>query len=499
MRPRHRSGTGAGEAGRAVVDIGSNTVRLVIYGGPPRAPEVLFNEKVTAKLGRGVTDGGRLSAKSVNVALGALRRYAMLIDLRGIGTVDTVATAAARDAEDGREFLAAVGRIGLSPRLLSGEEEAITSASGVAGAFPGAKGLVADLGGGSLELVHIDGLACEHGVSLPLGSLRLPQMRAAGGARFARRVRKMVRSAEWASAPEAALYLVGGSFRAFARYAALQTDWPLDDPHGFTLAPDVALKLCARLRRGKTPPVVPGLPASRQASLADTAALLSALLREVRPSRIVFSSWGLREGLLFRAMAADVQAQDPLLAGVTAFVATLGIDADTAAMAAGWTADTGDGGGQDEALRLAATMLALAAQRLEPNLRADVATGWALRKRWIGIDAEGRAMLAACVLAAIGRPATPDYFARLASPARLSRAQTWGLAVRLCRRLTGLSPRPLANTALTRRPDDLVLTVRDPYHALCVDMIEKDLRQLAERLGLQPAVRLIGAKDALDQ
>ncbi|HWU03235.1 MAG TPA: exopolyphosphatase, partial [Novosphingobium sp.] len=169
---------------RAIIDIGSNTVRMVIYAGPPRAPTVLFNEKVTARLGKGVAEDGRLSPKSRATALAALSRFALLLRLHGVRDVRTVATAAARDASDGAAFLDEVRALGLTPRLLSGEEEAIASAHGVLAGFPGARGIVGDLGGGSLELIDIDGTGCTHGVSLPLGTLRLPALRAEGPTKF---------------------------------------------------------------------------------------------------------------------------------------------------------------------------------------------------------------------------------------------------------------------------------------------------------------------------
>jgi exopolyphosphatase / guanosine-5'-triphosphate,3'-diphosphate pyrophosphatase len=475
---------------RAVIDIGSNTIRLVIYGGPPRAPAVLYNEKITARLGRGVAENGRLGEKAKGVALAALARYAMLARLKGIADIQTVATAAVRDATDGPEFLDRVRALGLSTRLLSGEEEAITSAMGVAGGFPGAKGIVADLGGGSLEIVHVDGMRCEHGVSLPLGTLRLPQMRATGAAKFGQRVRKMVHASEWQCAPGEALYLVGGAHRALGRYAMLQMKWPLDDPHAFELTAEAAAKLCRSVLRGAPPANVPGLSASRTASLPDAAALLAALLREIHPSRVIFSSWGLREGLVFMTLDKNMQAQDPLLAGVAAFAATMGIDAATAEMVAAWTRGvTPSAHAGDERLRLAGTMLALAEQRVEPNLRVEQAMEWALRKRWIGVDDAGRAMIAACILASAGRQAPSADLARLAPLERLREAQAWGLAIRLCRRFSGVTPQAVANSSLTVEGGKLLLSVTEPFGTLYTEPVARDLLALGERLGLQPQFR----------
>ena len=152
MIGRGRAGTARDAApDRAVIDIGSNTVRMVVYTGAPRVPEVWLNERVTAKLGRDLAATGLLPDKAMESALLALARYAAIVEDLGIKAVETVATAAVRDAANGGEFLARVRALGLSPRLLSGEEEAFGAAYGVIGAFPGAQGTVADLGGGWAE------------------------------------------------------------------------------------------------------------------------------------------------------------------------------------------------------------------------------------------------------------------------------------------------------------------------------------------------------------
>ena len=566
---------------QAIIDIGSNTVRLVIYGAPARAPTVLYNEKVTARLGKGVAEDGRLSEKSMASVLTALGRFEALLRLRGVKTIQTAATAAARDAVNGPTFMARVAALGLSPRLLSGEEEAVTSARGVLAAFPNAVGVVADLGGGSLELTDIDGNSCTHGTSLPLGTLRLPGLRAGGQMKFARRVKKMLGEADWSTAHGQPLYLVGGSLRALARYAMVRQGWPVDDPHAFEMAPEEALqiartlsagqlalaaaagkvaaaKLVAAKAAGPKEPVGKALvgkalvgksvagkavvgktavgktmaskavvgkaavlradvaspapasraladldgmriSASRLASLPDAAALLGVLVRELKPSRLIFSSWGLREGLLAGTFPPDLRARDPMLDGIANFADTQSPGTAAAAGAVvGWSArvcavaspgEAGESPPSDDSLRLAATMLALASVRIEPNLRTEIAAKWALRKRWIGISAEGRAMLAMAVLANSSRIVTPAELLRLASPARLRQAAAWGLATRLCRRFTGAGPQAIANSSLSveRRAGGtgrLVLSVRAGFSALYSEVVEKDLRLLAECLGL---------------
>lgn len=489
--PDHVSAMGA-DRKRAVIDIGSNTVRLVIYGGPPRAPSVLHNEKVNARLGRGVVENGLLADNAMAMALAALKRYRALLTALNVRDVQTVATAAVRDSANGAQFLRMVDKLGLSPVLLSGQEEAEIGALGVLSAFPGATGIVADLGGGSLELTEIDGHGASHGASLPIGSLRLPSLRSQGQPKFARMVHREIERAQWNGTGNRVLYLVGGSYRALARVAIHKAGWPVDDPHGLSLPVDRALELCRSVSRGKLPSDVPTLSASRLAAMPDVAALLSRLIKELDPSSIVFSAWGLREGLLFRSQPIALRQGNPLVAGVAEFATAMGVSTSDATMMAGWTvsANPADGDGL-EAVRLAAVMLALACQRIEPNHRYDTAMDWILRKRWIGLDDKGRGMVARALAANCGREGPTATLARLASREQIAEGQAWGMAIRLCRRLAAMSTRVMANSSLSLHDRKLVLTVREPWHALCGDAVEKDLRNLAQHLGLQPSLNLV--------
>lgn len=478
----------------AIIDIGSNSVRVVVYGGPPRAPTVLLNEKVTAKLGKAMGETGELSDKAMKTALAALGRYAALLRLMGVTDVETVATAAARDASNGAEFLAAVEALGLSPRLLSGEEEATASAHGVMAAFPGARGVVADLGGGSLELTEIDGKTARHGITMPFGTLRLEALRATGAQKFTARVRKALKAADWSEGAGMPMYLVGGSWRALARYAMAKLDWPLDDPHGWELDTETAVRIFREVTAAKIKGDVPRISASRLASLPDAAALLCVLANEIKPASLVFSAWGLREGLLFRRMSPGVQAQDPMLAAVTAFAETLDVSPSSGTMVAGWTAGacaTSEPG--QERLRLAATLLALAAQRIEPNLRMEQAMDWALRKRWIGIGDRERAILAVAAIANTGRTTFPDEYLRLASAADLREAVTWGLATRLCRKFSGCIAQSLTHSSLDLADGKLVLSVGAPVRPLYTEGVDKYLRLLANWLEAEPATKLADA------
>jgi len=474
---------------RAIIDIGSNTVRLVIYNGPPRAPIVLLNEKVTPRLGKDVAATGLLSGKAMAIALAALTRFAALLRMRDVRDVQTVATAAVREAANREEFLASVAALGLSPRVLSGEEEARTSAMGVIAAFPGAKGVVGDLGGGSLELVAIDGENCEGAITLPFGSLGLPALRKDGAERFSRLVRDSLKEAGWRAGAGLPFYIVGGSWRALALHAMRETGWLLDDPHDFELSPEEAKCICACLSDGKIDKTDPRIAPARLETLPDAAALLGALVENIAPSRVVFSSWGLREGLLYSQLDKRTRTQDPMLAGVAAFAADARVSFLAAEKVSEWIGGIDpEGEAANGNLRLASTMLSLASLRSEPNLRADQAIDWALRKRWIGLDARGRAMLAMTVFANTGHTEIPEELASLASEADLKRAISWGLALRLCRKLTGGAEEALEQTALKRQEGRLVLEVQQPAQALTSNSVAKNLRILAEWLGLDWSV-----------
>jgi exopolyphosphatase / guanosine-5'-triphosphate,3'-diphosphate pyrophosphatase len=499
-RRADRDGTFAGNTPeRAIIDIGSNTVRLVIYGGSMRAPVVLLNEKVTARLGRDIAATGRLADDAVELALRGLARFALLIDDLDLADVEVVATAAVRDASNGGEFAAALRDLGLEPRVLSGEEEAILSAQGVIGAFPDARGIVADLGGGSLELVRV-GAGCAYDASsLPLGTLRLQEHRGSNSGEMGKSLEKAIRKGGWdlaAAAPQdnGTLYLVGGTWRAMAVFAMGLARHPLSDPHGFELDPAAAHNLVDTIGslaqdnlRSRA-----RISSMRAEKLPDAAVLLHAMLVRLNPARVVFSSWGLREGLLYDRLPSHTKAQDPLLAAMSVFASQRGAPPTLAARMAAWTLDAAPARQHgNERLRLAATTLALASMQIEPNIRLPQAIEWALQKRWVGVDGVGRAMIAAAISANGNELDMPERVRALASPEALEEAIRWGLALRLARRLGARSSRSLQASRLLVRGDTLVLRLAQSHGALFGLSTEKDMKLLAGRLGLGWSVETV--------
>ncbi len=479
---------------QAIIDIGSNTVRLVIYGGSWRAPTVLLNEKVAARLGSELAQTGLLGDESIDIALAGLARYATLLAGLAVSDIQVVATAAVRDAANGSAFLDRVRALGLKPRLLSGPEEAVAAAMGVRGAFPRGSGLVADLGGGSLELVGIDADGCHGGASLPLGVLRLQDLHDGGIENFRRVVAKALSKAKWRKHIAAPIYLVGGTWRSLATYALRQSKCPLDDPHGLELdavqarALAGAVALATPEQLGRTP----GVSAMRAAVLPYAADLLTILMDELQPTGLVFSSWGLREGLLYQRLDPVARMQDPLLAGVAAFAAPRGGNPALATRVAGWTVSAVPASGRgSERLRLVSTMLALASSQIEPNFRARHSIDWALHKRWIDLDREGRAIIATVLAAYAGLGGAPEEIREFASPDMLREAIAWGLAIRLCRRLGANSLSSLEASALVSSKGRLELFLGESHAALLNRGVEKDLARLAAVLELEPRCEVI--------
>lgn len=476
---------------RAVIDIGSNTVRLVVYSGPQRAPDVWLNEKVTAQLGRDLARTGKMPPEAIAIAMRGLNRFATILKDIEVTNVRAVATAAVRDAKNGPKFVKQVEALGLKVEVLSGEEEAITSAYGVIGAFPGATGVVADLGGGSLELVAIGDGEASHGVSLPLGTLRLPALREGGTKTFNKTIKGEMAKADWAKVHPGPLFMVGGTWRALAAYAMHKTSYPLTDPQGFTLSVAEADKYAKKLAQMSPDKLsnIPGISSNRAEGLPNAAAMLRPLMAALKPEGLVFSSWGLREGVLYRDLSDGARKLDPLLAAISHFTEPRGASQTMAAQIAAWTSDAARSGTNgSERLRLAAIMLAQVQWRLEPNMRLKHSIDWALDKRWLGITHKGRAMLAAALRGANGQLAPMTELEAVASPEALHEATAWGLAYRLCRRLGAGSRLSLLSSRLTREDDVLKLWLEPGRAQLVSEQVETELAKLAGWLGCEGIV-----------
>jgi exopolyphosphatase / guanosine-5'-triphosphate,3'-diphosphate pyrophosphatase len=465
----------------AVVDIGSNSVRLVVYSGRLRAPLPIFNEKVMAGLGAGLRDDGELSAESERKALSALCRYKLLLRHMGVKRAQVVATAAVRDAENGDEFVDSVDRIGLPCSVISAEDEARYSGLGVVSAFPGAEGIVGDLGGGSLELIEVGESSTGRNISLPLGVLRVEPGKAGE-----KSVRELLRS----GLKEAGLakagrnkpfYMVGGSWRSLAKMDMIVTDFPLPATHHYRMKPQRASDL--RRMAEKPGEWTEALSGARLASAPVAAMLLEQVVEALEPSELVVSAFGLREGLLYSQLDERTRRLDPLIEAAR--------DAGGGEHRFGqhgeelhaWIAPLFEDPPELERLSLAACLLADVAWQAAPMFRADRGVEMALHGDWTAVDAPGRVIMAQALSANFGRDALPDdRLDQLCRPGELKRAHCWGLAMRLGQRLSGGVASVLERTSLNLSPTAVTLCVPHREEQLAGDAVRRRLQRLAEAM-----------------
>jgi exopolyphosphatase/guanosine-5'-triphosphate,3'-diphosphate pyrophosphatase len=476
-----------------IIDVGSNSIRLVIYEGEGRIPSVLFNEKIMAGLGRGLGKTGLLDGEAMERALSALVRYHRLAQDMGVTTLRTVATAAVREARNGPEFLARLAEIGLAVELLPGREEAALAGHGVLAGIPEADGIVADLGGGSLELVRVGGGAVGEGVSIPFGVLRVMAMKIRTARQLDSAIAKALDKAGWAERGDGRpLYLVGGSWRALARLHMTLSEFPLPIIHHYCLAPAEAQRLVRAL--GQLDPKrirnVLGISASRAPSLGPAAMVLAALARRLEPSELVVSAYGLREGLLHRGLLPDVRGLDPLIEAAREEGVRQGRFAEHGDLLDRWIAPLfGDETRGFARLRHTACLLADVGWRANPEFRAERGLDTALHGHWVGIDAPGRAMLGQALFTHFGGDGIPGIVAELIGPDQCALAIRWGKAMRLGQRLSGGVPEPLESSRLLFEEGMVVLELAGEDVALYGEAVARRHKLLADAFGRKPLVR----------
>ena len=490
------------QALHGIIDIGSNSVRLVVYQGLTRMPATLFNEKVMAGLGRGLAQNGKLSEQSMDLAVTALRRFAALAMAMKAESLRTVATAAVRESSNGAEFLARVREeCGLDIEILSGEAEARGAAFGVLSGIPDANGVVGDLGGGSLELIRVANGELGDRISLPIGSLRLDAVRKRDRRALAPFIKKSLDKVGWAAAGKGLpFYMVGGSWRALAQVHIHQTGHPLPIVHQYEMPKGAPASLVRSLARMDLASLreVPNISTSRLPSLPGAAMLLAATVKRLGASSVIASGFGLREGLLFGQLSPEEQRLDPLIIAARSEGARQGRFPEHGDMLFDWMSGLFDArafGAKENAaerrLRLAASLLSDIAWRAHPDFRAERGVDAALHGNWVAVTAAERAALALALHYCFGGTADAPAVAllsQLAPAPLLNRARAWGLALRLGQRLTGGTATALAATRLAREADAVVLHMEADKAALYGEAVSRRLRLVGAALGLEARV-----------
>jgi exopolyphosphatase/guanosine-5'-triphosphate,3'-diphosphate pyrophosphatase len=449
----------------AVIDVGSNSVRLVVFEALSRSPAYFFNEKVLAGLGSEIAETGRLAPEGRRRALAALRRFAGLVTRMKIDAVSAIATAAVREAEDGPEFVAEVKRTtGLELIVASGEDEARLAAQGVLMGWPDADGLVADLGGASLELVRVEAGRVGRGVTLPLGPLRLGGL-GLSPSKIDAAIDAELEGAEDALGPQGGrLYLVGGAWRALAKIHMTRTGYPIQVLHEFELPADEMLKL-ARSVADATPEALSEQVSSSSARLAVTplgARILARLIRAASPATVAVSAFGLREGVLYEHLPPAMRAQDPLLSAARMLerrnARFPGFGAELLAWLRPLMPEIGPG---RERLIEAACLLNDVAWNAHPDYRDHAVFETVYRANLSGVGHADRAWLGASLRYRYkaGRAKRADLPAlSLLSDEELVRARLLGRAIRLAAMISGSAPGALPLTRLERTDEAMRLT-----------------------------------------
>lgn len=479
-----------------VIDVGSNSVRLVVFDGIARSPAYFYNEKVLCGLGAGLRETGHLSPAGRAKALAALKRFAALADGMELSGLIALATAAVRLASDGPAFCDEIERAtGLQLHVASGSEEARLAAKGVLLGWPDANGLVCDMGGASMELAQVSKGEIRACASSPLGPLQLADIR--DPALQAKAIRKELKALRKAiPATEQRLFLVGGSWRAIARLDMERVGYPLKVLHDY--APPIPQLLetvkWVRTQDQATLSSLTGTSAARLSLIPLAGDVLAAFLRRFEPARVSISAYGLREGLLYRQMPEAMRVLDPLIEACRHMEAASARQPGFGAALAAWLGDFfADRSPAERRLILAACLLHDVNWRAHPDYRAELCFESVTRANVAGIDHADRVFLGLALLNRYKVVSPVDEVEpcrRLLSPERAADAAVLGRAMRLGAMLSGSATGALDHAALVRGEGRLMLRLRGPGRAFAGEAVERRLQALAERIGYTPELVL---------
>ncbi|MBT9445143.1 MAG: Ppx/GppA family phosphatase [Hyphomonadaceae bacterium] len=485
----------------AVIDVGSNSVRLVAYRLDGRSVTPFLNEKVMAGLGRNLATTGKLSPTGIEVALKALSRFAMLIDGLGLKDVYAVATAAVRDAKDGAKFAERVrNETGIKLRVIEGAEEARLSALGVLAGAPEATGVVGDLGGSSLELVEVGPNGPGRGETWPLGPLSMMT----GEPFDAERVARVADAALTKSAvlrdaaPGSAFHAVGGAWRALGRIDIALRRHPIGVLHHHQMTRAEVLRVAEFVHKQsrKSLERFEEAAAKRADSLPYASVVLERVMALGAFDRVILSSYGLREGLLVQNTARELRPLHPLVAGAESFAGGVPRTRAFGAALEKWLAPAFEAlpavfdRERDRVLRAAAARLADIGAALHPEQRGELIYDLVLMAPFSGVSHAERAFLAASVHHRYTRaaPDKKEAYARLLSEDQRRAAAALGAALRLGADLSGRAEPVLGAFDLLLSDGRLTLRADRAHGRLITEQAMKRLDALASVLGVVAGV-----------
>lgn len=484
----------------AVIDIGSNSVRLVVFDGLRRYPQMLFNEKVLCGLGRGIGTNGRLDDESVARAMTTMRRFRFLLDAMD-SDVDLVAiaTSAVREADNGPDFVDLVRlETGIEIQVIDGAREARLSALGVISGIPTADGVVGDLGGGSLELAEVAGGKVHRCETVPVGPVRLQAVFGDDLEALAAHVKSRLKDVEWLKSCRGRnFYLVGGAWRAISRVNIAQQKQPLAILQGFNLPGERARELARLISRQHAEGVegIEAVPGRRKETLSIAASVLHQAIGRLRPRSVVTSSYGLREGLIYDCLSDTQRAEDPFLAAARELADISDRFPDHSDRLMRWIDPVfpADETEEDRRLRYAICMLSDISWRGHPDFRAERAALEILYGRFVGIDHRGRAFVALALSQLYGASSeTPEsrLCQTLLDDASAWRARLVGAALRLAQRISAGTSDILDHCTLNRENGRIALEVDEGHEPLMNEVVERRLKALAALAGENSDIQL---------
>jgi exopolyphosphatase / guanosine-5'-triphosphate,3'-diphosphate pyrophosphatase len=484
----------------AVVDIGSNSVRLVVYDGLRRSPAPIFNEKILCGLGKGVAITGKLNEAAIARAMQALRRFRTLTKQIGVKDTYAVATAAAREASNGEDFIdLAEKALGVGINVLTGKEEARFAALGVIAGTPEADGIAGDLGGGSLELIDIRDGKLHDGITLPIGALRLMDLSGGNMERATKIVDDYLEKLPILNLLKGrTFYAVGGTWRNLARIHMAQAHYPLHVLHHYKMTHQQAEGI-AELVSGLTPSSlkdVKDMSKSRADTMPYGAMVLDRLLTHSQAKDVVVSVYGVREGLLFSKLPRKKMQSDALLSSCWDFARRYARSPLHELELCDWTDqlfnDTGlKENDEEKRLRYASCLLADIGWRAHPDYRADRSLGMISQAAFVGIDHPGRVFLALTVFYRYEGEVMKDDLTRLLDERHIERAHLLSSLFRLAYILSAAMPGMLPKIGLKLgEGKTLVLTLPAKLKDLMGERVEKRLAGLAFEIGRTPKVEI---------
>ena len=479
----------------AVIDVGSNSMRLVVYDDLCRAPFPRFNEKSLVALGAGLDENDYFTEETMERALSAMGRFKAISDAMGVSRVDVIATEAMRRAKNGPALIAKIEeQTGFTPRLLSGVEEATYAAMGVISGFFQPRGLVGDIGGGSLEIAEVLGdRVGERKVSMPLGALPVLALMK----RSFDEARKSVDATLATNLPpmltEPVFYAVGGGWRALARIHMAMNDWPIGVVHAYELSARDVSELAKSIARMSPEEVaqLPDVPSRRVATLAASALVMWRILRKLKPDRVVFSALGLREGWLYANLEETEQYRDPLIEGALVTGLSDARVPEFSEALGRWTDNLFPGEVQsDRRIRMAVCALTDIAWRDHQKVRATDSFLRILQFPFIGITHPERAFLACAIMARYGgKPDRLDTSAmHTLSPNEIKKAEFLGRALLLGHRFSASVPEILDHANLSIMLDVVRLEISGTSAVPDSEAVMTRLSQLAKVFGLEAEI-----------